>query len=235
MVALALVSVLMTGVLKIVSAASGSFRLQKNLATLQENGRFALATLGAEILPAGYRPDPWNEANDLPAITEISADDLTTKTDQLGLRRWSQQNCLGNLNPEFDGNGQPDLYLRETDFSMSSAGNLAMSCRYGPGPGQLTTQLNNLGLVTDVEAFQVLFAEDSDQDGDSDRWIAAGAWQAEQNVRAVKLALLMRSPEAVNAGQADSARVLDKVITPPRDGRLHRVFSATYHLEGRKQ
>ena len=235
MLALALALVLLTGMIKIVGAASSSFRLQKNLATLQENGRFALATLGGEILPAGYQPDPWRPENTLPAISEASTEALTAETDQLGLRRWSQQNCLGNMNPQLDVSGQPAMFLRETDFVVNSGGNLAMSCRYGPGPGELTTQLNRLGLVEDVESFQVLYAEDSNQDGDADRWVSAGEWQAERNVLAVRLALLLRSPETAGAVPLPVLPVLDEMVTPPDDGHLRRVFSAVYSLKGRKQ
>lgn len=235
MVALALVSVLVTGVLQIVGAASSSFRLQKNLATLQENARFALTTLGGEILPAGYQPKPWNLSDRLPAITGASVEAVAETNDQLGLRRWSQQNCLGNLNPVHDASGQPAFHLRETEFAINTSGGLAITCRYGPGAGQMTTQLNRLGLITDVEAFQVLYAEDSDQDGDADRWVAAGAWQAEPDILAVRLAMLLRSPETVGAAPSAALNVLGQLIQPPADGRLHRVFTATYGLEGRRR
>jgi len=234
-IAMALVSVTVAGAVRIAQATASGFRLQKNLATLQENGRYALATLGREILSAGYQPDPWNPDNMLDAISGASADAVTSASDRLGLRRWSDQNCLGNLNPVLNADGRPAFYLKESEFVLSGSGNLAMTCRYGPHSAQLTTQVNKLGLVTGAQAFQLLIAEDSNGDGSADRWVKVGQWHAERNVMAVQLALLLSSPEAVGAPPIEAVQVLDQIINPESDGHLHRVYRAIFQLQGRKR
>jgi type IV pilus assembly protein PilW len=54
MVALAVGAVLLTGVIQIYASTKATYRLQDNLARLQENGRFALDFLTRDVRMAGY-------------------------------------------------------------------------------------------------------------------------------------------------------------------------------------
>ena len=108
-----------------------------------------------------------------------------------------------------------------------------MTCRYGPGAGQLTTQVNNLGLVENAEAFQVLYAEDSDADGSADRWVRAGQWLSEPGVMAVRLGLLLTTQDPVKEPPVGKFQVLDSVISPAANGRLRRVFDSAAAFKAR--
>jgi len=55
MVALAVGVVLLTGVIQIYASTKATYRMQDNLARLQENGRFALSFLTRDVRMSGYR------------------------------------------------------------------------------------------------------------------------------------------------------------------------------------
>ncbi|MFT5769535.1 MAG: prepilin-type N-terminal cleavage/methylation domain-containing protein [Lysobacterales bacterium] len=230
MIGLSIAAVFTTAIVQLVIAASSSYQLQQSLGALQENARFAINTMQSEIESAGYQQQPWISSADW-AIDSI--DDVSATSDSVIIRRWSDSNCFENPNPTLDIDAKPAFYLRETRFSVSGSGNLAQTCRYGPGSTQLTTQINNLGLVENVEAFQMLYAEDSDLDGNADRWVTAGKWSDEKNVLAIRLAILLTTTNPVDAGASTNYQVLDQSIPGPDDGRIRRVFESTFSIRGR--
>ncbi len=154
MIALALAAILIIGITQLVLAAGKSYQVQQNLGAMQESARFAFSTIGREVEAAGYQPKPWEIVVDIKALGIKSVDDFTDSSDRVSVQRWSDQNCYGNLNSDLDENGLARFYLRESTFSINGSDNLAMTCRYGPGSGQLVTQVNNLGLVENAEAFR---------------------------------------------------------------------------------
>jgi len=97
LVAVLLSAFLVMGLVQIVSAARSSFRLQENEAEVQENGRHAIATLGVLIRQAGFSPQPWNESFQSPALTPDTRDRVSSESDRLALRSWSNLNCFDNL------------------------------------------------------------------------------------------------------------------------------------------
>jgi prepilin-type N-terminal cleavage/methylation domain-containing protein len=234
MVALLMVSLVSLGVLQITQAATGSFRLQHNLAALQENARFALQIIRTEASQAGFSHRPW-QAETVIAAVAGSMDNVSARGDRLVLRRWSDRNCFENGNPASDAGGQPQFYLRVNSFEVSASGQLSLDCRYGPGPESLVRQVNRLGLVENVTAMHVLFAEDSDADGNADRWVRAGNWSDESNVLGIQLGLLLDSPERVDSPGASYAEVLGEEIGLRPDGRLRKVFEVCVSIEGRKR
>jgi len=235
LIALAMGATLTTAVMQLVIATASSYRLQQNLGAMQENARYAFNTMRREIEAAGYTHTPWVPATVISAIGNNSADAVSTSGDRLILHRWSDRNCFGNPNVLLDAGGKPLLFLREVSFSRNSGGNLALSCRYGPDAGHFITQVNRLGLVQDVEAFQVMYAEDSDADGNADRWVHAGEWLDESGLMAVRLALLLATPEPMEPPEAGTEQVLDELINTPADGRLRKVFSSAFVIQGRRQ
>ncbi len=234
MVAMALAAILITAISRIVQASSSSYQLQQNLGAMQESARFAFSTMKREIAAAGFQPAPWSAATEFKAIGDLSLDALSASSDRVSVRRWSDRNCFGNSNPLLDETGAARFFLMESSFSASASGNLALTCRYGPDAGQLTTQINNLGLVKNAEAFQALYAEDSDADGNADRWVRAGQWNDKARVMAIRLAILIASPEPVTPVAAGLKAVLDINIDTPADGRIRRVYESTIMLEGRR-
>ena len=61
MLALGLSSLLLLGLVQIVSAAGASARLQDNQARLQENARLAITVLSRAVRETGFNPQPWND------------------------------------------------------------------------------------------------------------------------------------------------------------------------------
>jgi type II secretory pathway component PulJ len=194
LIAISLTSFLLVSVVQLVLAASGSYRLQKNLGGLQQDARFAFDSLRDEITQAGYRPQPWLTEQHIPALSPDTQESYNGYGDRLGLRFWSDRNCYGSPNPETDGDGRAEFHLRESRYQVNTQGNLAWTCRYGADTDSLITQVNGFGLVESVESFQLLFAEDQDGDGNADHWVNAAQWQEERSVIAVQVGLLLASP-----------------------------------------
>jgi len=204
-----------------------------SLGQLEESGRYAREMLVTHITQAGYQMEPWSELAALPALSEESLNGDAMTGDQLGLQRWSSLNCYGNENPVTGADGMPDFYLLQTRFKINSSNNLALTCRYGPDAAQLQTQINNYGLVEDVESMQVLYAEDRDADDIADHWVTAQAWQKESEIRAVKIALLLSTRQPFEHAVSKQITLLDETITAPADGHLRRVSSLTTAIRGR--
>lgn len=233
MIGVCLSSLLLSGIVQLVSGSVAAYRLQLSLGQVQDSGRYARDVLLSHIGQSGFQPQPWLNLSGFPALTADSIDGGATAPDQLGLQQWSRQNCYGNDNPVTDGDGQPAFYLLRTRFSVNASDNLALKCQYGPNDSNLQTQINNFGLVEGVESLQVLYAEDRDDDGIADGWVKAGAWLSESNVQAVRLALLLSTPQPFDEAAATNLTLLDQTMTTPADGHLRSVWTLTAAIRGR--
>jgi hypothetical protein len=159
---------LVLGLVQMASAASSASLLQRNQAQILDRARFAIGILGRAVRPAGYHPEPWNSAYATEALGTGNLDGATASGDRLELRMWSDRNCFDNRNPDRDAVGRPRFYLRESRFDLTADGSLTHTCRYGPTLDSLTTQIPRQGLLPGVEAFQVLYGDDSNGDGNID-------------------------------------------------------------------
>jgi type II secretory pathway pseudopilin PulG len=233
MIGVCLSTLLLSGVVQLVSGSMSAYRLQLGLGQMQDSGRFARDVLLSHILQSGFQPQPWLNPPGFPAVTAESVDGGASAADQLGLQRWSRQNCYGNANPVTDSDGRPAFYLLRTRFSVNTSNNLAFKCEYGPDASSLQTQVNNFGLVEDVESLQVLYAEDRNGDGVADAWVKAGAWLQERNIRAIRLALLLSTQQVFDRPVSTDITLLDQAFTTPPDGHLRSVWTLTAAIRGR--
>lgn len=233
LIGMALSSLLIAGIVQLLVANVSAYRLQLGLSQLEESGRYAHDVLGTHISQAGYRPKPWEDALQLSALSNETLDGSSFAGDQLGLQRWSNHNCYGNENPAKDGEGQAEYYLLQTRFRINTSSNLAITCRYGPDASQLTTQINNFGLVENVESMQLMFAEDRDGDKIADGWVVGKTWQQEANVLAVKVALLLTTGQPFDLEANTQFTMLDESVNLPTDGQLRRVSILTSAIHGR--
>jgi type IV pilus assembly protein PilW len=233
LVTLLLSAFLILGLTQMVSAAGNSFRLQDNQAEVQENGRYALLTLRQLIRQAGFNPQPWNPGFEPQGLTPESADRISTHSDRLVLRSWSNTNCFGNRNPAMDDSGEAAFHIRESLFDLNSSKNLAHTCRYGPTPSEFVTQINHQGLVRNVESFQALFGEDINDDGQVDRWVKGGEWDDQERVLGIRIGLLLSSTDAVLEAAPQLFRILDSEYKATADGRLRRLFLFATTIRGR--
>jgi len=233
MIGVCLSTLLLSGVVQLVAGSVSAYRLQLSLGQVGDSGRYARDVLLTHITQSGFQPQPWLNLSGIPAVTGDSVDGGSSAPDQLGLQRWSRQNCYGNANAVTDSAGQPAFYLLRARFSVSASNNLAFKCQYGPDAASLQTQVNNFGLVEDVESMQVLYAEDRDGDGVADSWVKAGAWLQESRVLAIRLALLLSTPQPFDEAAGSSLTLLDQPVTTPADGHLRSVWTMTAAIRGR--
>jgi hypothetical protein len=230
-IALAGSTLLIGSLVQLGLAANRAFGLQQDLGALQENARFALQQIAAEVEQAGFHPQPWSITTPYPAIAGGTADEVTVRGDRIVVQRWSDRNCHDNPNPVTDPSGTPLFHLLESGFQVTASGSLAWKCRFGPDSGSMTVQINNLGLVQGVESLQVLYAVDGDGDGLADHWARAGA--EEVTIRGVRIGLLLAGSGRVTPRSVAEVRALDRVLAVPDDGRLRRVFEVTFAIGGR--
>ena len=233
MIAVFLSTLLVSGIVQLLSGSVSAYHLQLSQSQLEESSRYARDVLIAHVAQAGYQHKPWQNQPVLPALTDETLDGNLLPGDQLGLQRWSSHNCYGNENPVMDSAGQPEFHLLQTRFNVNATNNLTMTCRYGPDASQLTTQINNFGLVEDVESMQILYAEDRDGDEIADSWVTGQAWLQERNVLAIKIALLLSTRQAFDQPVSEEITLLDETIATPADGHLRRISSLTTAIRGR--
>ena len=233
MIGVFLSTVLISGIVQLLGGSVSAYRLQLSQSQLEESGRYARDVLVTHISQAGFQPEPWQNPAGFQALTDESLNGASSSSDQLGLQRWSQHNCYGNENSVKDSYGQPAFYLLQTRFTVNKSNNLSITCRYGAEISSLSTQMNNFGLIEDVESMQVLYAEDRDGDEIADGWVTAQSWLKESNIQAVKVALLLSTRQAFDQAAATQITLLDESITPPADGHLRRIKSSTTAIRGR--
>ncbi|NNL94434.1 MAG: hypothetical protein HKO64_02315 [Xanthomonadales bacterium] len=233
LVALAASALLLSGLIQIAAAASASTQLQRNQAQMQENARLAHQALARAVHQAGFNPQPWNPDFALVGIAESTADGVSETGDRLVLRSWSNLNCFDSRNPEVDAFGNPLFYIRESAFDISSSRSLTHQCRYGPSVSELTTQIRRQGFINEIEAFQVLYGEDSDDYEGIDTWVRAGHWSSVSGVSGVRVALLLFSQDALITPKEQTLRVLDTTINKRADGKLRQVVEFTAAIKGR--
>lgn len=233
LIAIFLTTVLTGGIVQLMVGSVSAYRLQLGQGGLEESSHYARDILVSHISQAGYQAEPWSGQPWLPAITSESLNNTTSKGDHLGLQRWSRHDCYGNENPVRDAENQPAFYLLRVRFSVSTAKNLAIRCSYGADASQLQTQINNFGLIEDVESMHVLYAEDTDADNVADHWVIAQSWQHESDIRAIKVAFLLSTRQPFETPRNQPLAMLDETITTPADGHLRKIVSLTSAIRGR--
>lgn len=233
MIGVSLSTILMSGIVQLMAGSVSAYRLQLSQSQIEESVRYARDVLVTHIAQAGFQAEPWQDPTIFRALTDESLNGNSSTADQLGLQRWSRTNCFGNENSVMDDEGQPAFFMLQTRFKVNTSNNLAITCRYGPDISTLQTQINNYGLIEDVESMQVLYAEDRNGDAIADAWVTAQTWSQESNIRAVKVALLLSTRQAFDQAVSTQLTLLDETITPPADGHLRSIRSFTTAIRGR--
>ena len=230
MIALALSSLLLLGIVQLFTASSRTFSVQQATADLAQEGQFALSAMEAAVSSAGFRPDPWT----LPGFSAIGDDSAEGgDRDRIHLIRLSDANCFGSENPVPDTNGNPAFHLRQEWFHLDDDRRLRWRCEYADplNPGAGIVQANNLSLAEQVEQFQLLFGEDTDDDRIVDRWVRAGGWNHPARILAVKAGLVLRADiQTAGIRQPQDQSALSGELILPGDGRLRRSFTATWPI-----
>lgn len=235
MVALSLTAVLLLALVQAVSAGVSTTRLQDNQAALQDRLRFTSELLSRTVSEAGFTPEPWSAGSSLPALGTGTDDGVSAHSDRLVVQGRSDRNCFDSLNPDLDADGHPRFYIRQTAFDLNGSKYLTRTCRYGPSPTGLVTQVRRQGLVAGVESFQLLFGEDSTLDGEVDRWVPAGHWLSERAVLGVRAGLLLSGDDAVAAASSRTLSILGQPHRIAPDGKLRETLDVSIALRGRQR
>lgn len=205
--------------------------LQQGIASVQDQGRFAMDYISRDLMQAGHDPagavQPFIFTGD---TDEISKDG--TKYDPIAFQVRNGFDCLGNTS-----------YSGLKIYSVTDKG---LRCSYTSSSGRQVS-----GTIIDgVEAFQVQYGIDYDKFGEAgygqaDVYTdATGASSlisgaSKKRIVSARIALLLSSAGVVStdtaALPASSIDVLDKTFEEGagdsnvnlRDGRLYRVFSTT--------
>jgi len=205
--------------------------LQQGIASVQDQGRFAMDYISRDLMQAGHDPagavQPFIFTGD---TDEISKDG--TKYDPIAFQVRNGFDCLGNTS-----------YSGLKIYSVTDKG---LRCSYTSSSGRQVS-----GTIIDgVEAFQVQYGIDYDKFGEAgygqaDVYTdASGASSlisgaSKKRIVSARIALLLSSAGVVStdtaALPASSIDVLDKTYEEGagdsnvnlRDGRLYRVFSTT--------
>jgi hypothetical protein len=220
------------GLVQFATAAGASRRLQDSQSRLQDQARTAVRLLGDAVGEAGFDPAPWSGEYALDDAFAGSADDISSLSDRLVVRGWSDRNCFDNLNPVSGADGRPAFFLRESSFDLNGDGQLTRSCRYGPSATELTMQVRRQGKVPGVDAFQLLFGIDGDDDGNAELWVGAGGWVRPARVLGVRLGLLLRGADPVAERSSVDHAILDRAFTSPADGHLRLPVEFTIAVRG---
>lgn len=220
MVALAISMLLMLGVINVFIAGKTSYNLQSGMGRLQENGRYAIDILAQNIGMAGFTTglspiDTLNTANLANNFSSNADLGLTVSSrqasDVIEINYDSATDCLGN---NTGGTATDRYYLNGSDLMCLGNGSA--------NPGLLAEGIDNM---------QILYGEDSDNDGITDRYVNADNLTATNTVTSVRIALLTSTVDEVGTKDTSTYNMLDAPpIGPLKDGRVRKVFSRTILL-----
>ena len=237
-----------------------SYSTQDESARMQENARFAMDLMTKTLRMSGYKrfdsTGVFDSTN--PALAATNGGDVNA-SDRLTVRFYGSDLTDGSAadNTVFDCVGNAirlNSVAIVTYYVAADAANAnepTLFCDSDPGTGTVTSY----ALVPGVESMQLLFGEDTNADNNADRYLPAGTvGLTMDNVIAVRIGLLMRSPGAAAAASAIDSRVYNifgQSYSPANaaptgdagamfnsgaaelDFRLRRIFQATVAIRSR--
>ena len=232
MIGISLGVVLLLGVGLIFSAFHRSYLAQQADLQITQQGITAIDFLDHSMREAGSRMEPWKQQQ-LAAIGAASTNS-NDGSDSIELLLQSEFNCYGNLNPITGPDGLPLSGIRILRFSRPAGSDrLAWFCSYEVAGHSTVVQVNNQTLVDGVDAFEVRYAEDLDDDGSPNRWVNAGAWHDPANVVQLEYELLINAGFSPLSGPELSYSVLGLLIGPFPDRWARQRFSSKVALRNR--
>ena len=243
MIALVIGLFLLSGILQIFSASQQTYRMQGNLARLQENGRFALNFLVHDIRMAGY----WGCLSG--TNTDIAGEDnnigVTTvddKTDTLAIK------AAFEVPPTLSCGNSVTTTPTYSDPSSAIAYKIYTLPNANPALNIPTLYKKTNGiwgpLIDGIENMQIFYGVDSDGDGAANYYVSANNVSNMQQVVSVRISLLVVTLDNYLTTQSiPYTYYVDNVLTnnimpvpvPPVlvDRKIRRVFNATIALRNR--
>jgi type IV pilus assembly protein PilW len=232
MVALVISLLLMAGVIQVYLSSKQSYRLQDNVARIQESGRLATEILTHYIRLAGYRASLKRTPNQLfpsGAGQVISGTHPNGQPDTVTINFQTDgtapmADCLGYWKTAWS-----ELVSTNT-FGLSDANELQCTATIngtttGPNP-----------LVPYIQDMQITYGVDNNGNVPpaASQYMTADAVTTANwpNVVSVRISLLVQSPED-NLVDAPQTYTFNGATTTPSDRRLRHVFTSTIGLRNR--
>ncbi|MZR61359.1 PilW family protein [Alcanivorax sp. DP30] len=217
-----LLGLLITGAaVQLFLANQQSFLLQQTLSRVQENGQLFVRFLVADLRRTGL---------------EMSG---VSSTFDKGVRFAAAGGLPGSSNgADFDRLTVSYHGTSDCEGSVAGAVTEIVNSYFVNGDSELVCQGSLTGgggvvLLDGIEAFEVLYGIDQNEDGFANvsRYVEAGS-QGVNPVVAVRFAFLLKE-ESNNLPESDGARkihVLTKTVDEPKDRSVRRVFMSTVKL-----
>ena len=213
LIAMALGLVIVAGMLSVLYGTRSTSLAQNGIAQMQDDQRLALMMLTNTVQGAGYFPNPLTSTltAELPANSTFAnagqsvagATGAAAPGDTLRVR---YEAGVGDGTMDCNGRGNTsgaNLVMVNT-FSVDVNSNLICSVNGAAA----------VALAGSVQNFQVFYGVDTDGDGSTDRYIAAGAMTTANwnNVVSVRITLTFNNPLAGQPGQPNTLAPITQVI-----------------------
>ena len=222
-----LLGLLITGAaLQLFLANQQSFALQQTLSRVQEDGQLFVRYLREDLRRAGLEMDAVTALTDEKGIRFATVGTVPGSAngndyDRLTLAYHGMSDCEGSAVTILSE--VVNTYFVNNDGKLICKGNL--------------TGGNGVVLLDGVEAFELLYGIDENQDGYANvsRYVEAGN-QGSFPVVAVRFSLLLKE-ESNSLPQSDGSRkfyVLTKTVSEPEDRSIRRIFMSTVKMRNYK-
>ena len=211
--------ILLSGVVQLFLGSNQNYRLQGELAGIQEDGRFALAFLERQLQQGGWFED-YGQFIDAVDFT-VAADG---ENDTVVIRFYKATDGSSNVdcNGAVVASGQIINRFFVQDENLMCLGN-------GGGVAQ--------PFLSNVEKFQVLYGVETElgcPDGAPNQYMTrdtlvnSGVNTYTGRVVSIKVGLVLRSEnEILQENNTDEFQLLDQTYTPPEDKFIRRLFQQT--------
>ncbi|WP_062268567.1 PilW family protein [Endozoicomonas arenosclerae] len=234
MLALLLGLLISSTFLQIMLNSSRSTYFHEDLALAQENGRHTLYLLSRAMRRAGYS-DTVN-SRVLPFFTgscgsaaQCTFDGGGTDSDQVAVQFLPEngEDCAGNTVPT--GELTADVYYVETDPANDNIDTLF--CR-GYNPANSTARGAARPVIIGVERLQVVYGVTNNDSGNVHQYLAANAVSDWQDVRSVRVGVLVNSGQQARAfdQRTREYNILESGTLTLTDGRPRYVFTTASKL-----
>lgn len=239
MVAMVLGLLITAAVVQLFLTNRQTFNLQQGIASVQEQGRFAVDFLSKEIMWAGFGGVP--SAMKFTSVSGDGSEDgmpYDTLRVLLDKPAGAEPNkppwdCAGgNLNENGDGAIDPPETFKEYWVNVEADGNGVLMCTDSDGSSTV--------LIDNVEAFQVLYGV-ADGSGSNTRYrfITADQVDGTENIISVRFAVMVSSDE-VAVSEKNLAKAVEifgdnfEDHVDFYDGKLRRLFISSVVLRNRQ-
>lgn len=229
MIALVISLIVTTVIANVYIATKSTYRLQDNLARIQESGRFSVETMARFVRLAGFRANPGvASATAFPTgygTIAGAAGEVTVRhfgSGATGTPDNTVKDCAG-VGRAGDERVRHRFYITGTNLMCDT------SYEDSGGTTQPTTTVK---LAENVESMTTLFGLDTDADTSANYYVNAatvpvGSWG---QVVAVQICILVKSKEGKLTSGSQSYVGCDLTTHTASDGYFHRPFRATITL-----